>query len=78
VITARIEFKPGRGRDFCDSDSQDVVEVRFATAEELIDSLMAFEDAIRDCTAYIPGRRGQKGVAINLGEISRRKNGASS
>lgn len=56
MVTARIEFKPGRGRDFCPGAEQDVIEVRFESVEALIDTLRDFEEFIYNCTAQVNGK----------------------
>lgn len=56
MIIARIEFKPGRGVDFCESCGQDIVEMRFESAEALMDTLYEFEEAIYDCLAFVNGK----------------------
>lgn len=56
MVTARIEFKPGHGKDFCPGDGQDLIELRFESVEALISTLKDFEEYIYNCTAQINGR----------------------
>lgn len=56
MVTARIEFKPGCGKDFCPGNDQDIVEVRFESVEALIDTLRDFEEFIYNCTAQVNGK----------------------
>lgn len=56
MVTARIEFKPGHGKDFCPGTEQDVIEVRFESVEALIDTIRDFEQFIYNCTAQVNGK----------------------
>jgi hypothetical protein len=51
MITARIEFKPGQGQDFCPGAIQDVIEMKFESAEALVEAVREFEPAIYNCIA---------------------------
>ena len=56
MVTARIEFKSGHGKDFCPGADQDVIEMRFESVESLIETLRGFEQYIYNCTAQVNGR----------------------
>jgi len=64
MITARIEFKPGRGSDFCPREGQDVIEMKFESVNALIQTLKDFEDAIYNCVASVNGK------ILDLREVS--------
>jgi hypothetical protein len=56
MVTARIEFKSGYGKDFCPGTNQDVIEMRFESVESLIETLREFEQYIYNCTAQVNGK----------------------
>ena len=56
VVTARIEFKKGYGKDFCPGAEQDLIEIRFESVEALISTLKEFEQYVYNCTAQINGK----------------------
>ena len=56
VVTARIEFKKGHGKDFCPGAEQDLIEIRFESVEALIDTLREFEPYVYNCTAQVNGK----------------------
>lgn len=58
MVLARIEFKPEHASKFIDSpnSTQNVIEMTFDSAEELIEVLREFESFIRDCTAVVNGK----------------------
>lgn len=56
MVTARIEFKKGHGKDFCPGADQDLIELRFESVEALISTLRDFEDFIYNCTAQVNGK----------------------
>lgn len=56
MVTARIEFKEGYGKDFCPGAKQDVIEMKFESPEALIETLREFEPYISNCTASVGGK----------------------
>ena len=56
AVTARIEFKPGYGKDFCPGEGQDIIEQRFESPEALIEAIREFEAYIENCTVQIGGK----------------------
>lgn len=56
MVTARIEFREGCGKDFCPGEGQDVIEMKFESPEALIETLREFEPYISNCTASVNGR----------------------
>jgi hypothetical protein len=64
MVTARIEFKQGRGAAFCFSETQDVIEMQFETVDELIQTLRDFETEIYNCIAAVNGK------VLDLREVS--------
>ena len=56
MVTARIQFKKGHGKDFCPGGSQDVIEMKFESPAALIETLREFEKHIFNCTAQINGK----------------------
>lgn len=56
MVTARIEFKRGYGRDFCPGLEQDLIELQFESVEALISTIREFEDSIYNCTVQINGK----------------------
>ena len=56
MVTARIQFKKGHGKDFCPGASQDVIEMKFESPAALIETLREFQEHIFNCTAQINGK----------------------
>jgi hypothetical protein len=56
MVTARIEFKPGHGKDFCPGTGQDLIELRFESVEALIETIREFENYIHNCTVQVGGK----------------------
>lgn len=56
MVTARIEFKPGRGSYFCPGKNQDIIELKFETVAALIDTIKPFRKDIYNCTAEVSGK----------------------
>jgi hypothetical protein len=64
MITARIEFKPGCGEQFCLTATQDIVEVKFQDLIDLIETVKDFEAYISNCIVRMDGK------VFDLKEIS--------
>jgi hypothetical protein len=64
MITARIEFRPGCGEQFCFTPTQDVVELKFDDINELIQVVKDFEPYIFNCIAHVDGK------TVDLRQIS--------
>jgi uncharacterized protein YacL len=63
---ARIRFTPDSASYFCYGKSQQVVEMKFESVEELIRTVREMERDILDCTAIIDGK------VIDLRAVSER------
>ena len=55
-VTARVEFRQDAAQDFCPEKGQTLVELRFESAEALIECMRELEDQIENVTASINGK----------------------
>jgi hypothetical protein len=58
MIIARIEFKPEYACDFIDSEhgTQTIIQVAYASPEDMIKEIKQIEPYIKDCIAVVNGR----------------------
>lgn len=53
MVIARFQFKPGAADQFCWAASQEIVEMAFEDATEVVQLCKEIEDAIVDCTVLV-------------------------
>jgi len=58
MVIARFEFKPEHAASFIEgaAQGQNVIEVAFDSAVELVQTMREFEEYLIDCTAIVNGK----------------------
>jgi hypothetical protein len=53
MVIARFQFKPGAADQFCWAAGQEIVEMTFEDATEVVQFCKEVEDVIVDCTVIV-------------------------
>tara|TARA_Y100000004_G_scaffold111015_1_gene124619 strand:- start:250 stop:447 length:198 start_codon:yes stop_codon:yes gene_type:complete len=53
MVIARFQFKPGAGDQFCWFATQEIVEMQFEDASEVVEVVKELEDVLVDCTVLV-------------------------